>query len=144
VDCRKLPPEEQPKKPRPVVEDEGGPRSRRCSTHLRARRVHRKAKLHATYVKKTYGLPEGFYDALREHQDGKCAGCQRATGASKRLAVDHDHKKPEGSIESVRGLLCATDNWILRAVRDDPEHLRRLARYLETPPAQTFYVSWTP
>lgn len=105
--------------------------------------MHVKAKAHARYVAGTYGLPDGFYDAMRDHQAGKCWGCQRATGASKRLAVDHDHKLPEG-IESVRGLLCATDNWILRAVRDDPEHLRRLARYLEDPPAQRLYMSWTP
>lgn len=82
-------------------------------------------------VQKTYGLGEGDYARLLAYQAGRCWICRRATGATKRLAVDHDHKT-----EKVRGLLCGPCNQLLGHVRDDPEVLIRAAQYLLHPPAQ--------
>ncbi|HEY6021914.1 MAG TPA: endonuclease VII domain-containing protein [Candidatus Paceibacterota bacterium] len=80
----------------------------------------------------TYGLALGEYDALKASQNGTCAICQRATGAKKKLAVDHDHKTGY-----VRGLLCGPCNGMLGKARDDVEFFLRAAEYLKNPPAHT-------
>jgi len=103
----------------------------RCATHHREVRKSRSKEAHDRYVGITYGLGPGNYDLLYKHQGGRCAGCQRAKGISKRLAVDHDHKTG-----AVRGLLCHNCNSTLAHFRDDPVALRRLADYLENPPAK--------
>ena len=77
-------------------------------------------------VMKTYGLEAGAYDQLYIEQGGVCAICRRATGASKRLAVDHDHETGR-----VRGLLCSVCNKLVGYFRDSPEAFRRGADYLE-------------
>lgn len=79
----------------------------------------------------TYGLAEGDYDRLYQYQGGVCAGCRRATGRTKRLAVDHHHATGE-----VRGLLCGPCNQVLGRYRDDPSTLQRLIDYLMSPPAR--------
>lgn len=79
----------------------------------------------------TYGLGEGDYQRLYEFQGGRCAGCRRATGAARRLAVDHHHGTGE-----VRGLLCKPCNRMLGWYRDDPSTFLRLAQYLTDPPAR--------
>lgn len=78
-----------------------------------------------------YGLRLGEYAALYAAQGGKCALCLRATGARKRLAVDHDHATGE-----VRGLLCGVCNRTLGHFRDDPQAFLRCAAYLNQPPAR--------
>lgn len=113
-------------KPRPAPHP--GPR---CATHHRAAVKAARARAHETRVGKVYGLPPGAYEALYEAQQGVCALCLRATGKSRKLAVDHDH-----SSGLVRGLLCYTDNKILGHLRDDPEAARRLVAYLLNPPAK--------
>jgi len=77
-----------------------------------------------------YGITPEQYWALYEAQGGVCYICQRATGKTKRLSVDHDH-----ATGYVRGLLCGPDNKILGHMRDDPDMARRVASYLEAPPA---------
>lgn len=143
VDCRALPEDERPPNPRKT---QGGPRSQRCRPHRQARRVHVKAQAHARYVGNVYGLPPGFYDALYEAQGGRCAWCNLAGGKSRRLAVDHDHKCCPGSTscgKCARGLLCSPCNqFISFRMRDDPEAIRRGARYLNEPPAQALLMNW--
>ena len=56
--------------------------------------------------------------------------CQRATGATRKLAVDHDH-----ATGVVRGCLCKFDNRLLGFARDDPEFFQRAIDYLKNPPA---------
>ena len=119
--CKDCPPDS--KRPAPF----GGPR---CSTHNRAVVKARKAAARASRLEKTYGLKAGQYEAMYAAQGGVCAICQRATGASKALAVDHDHETGY-----VRGLLCSVDNKLLGHFRDDPEALFRAANYLLNPPA---------
>jgi len=115
-----------PRNPRPVVPDSG----KRCATHWRAEKKRRKAAAAENRNQKVYGLPAGAYEALYTFQGGKCAICRRATGATRRLAVDHDHKTG-----LVRMLACGPCNKILGHFRDSPELLRAAADTLEHPPA---------
>lgn len=101
----------------------------RCVTHHRAVKKARKLRAHESRVQKVYGLGPGEYDRLYEFQGGRCAICRRATGASKRLAVDHDHRTGK-----VRGLCCSTCNQILGHFRDDPELFVNGWKYLRDTP----------
>uniref|UniRef100_A0AAU3I7P4 Endonuclease VII domain-containing protein n=1 Tax=Streptomyces sp. NBC_01393 TaxID=2903851 RepID=A0AAU3I7P4_9ACTN len=103
----------------------------RCATHWRDEKERRKKAAHEKRVQTTYGLGDGTYDTLYAAQGGTCAICRRATGATRRLSVDHDHKSL-----LVRGLLCRPCNDMLGHSRDDPEFFARAKGYLEKPPAQ--------
>lgn len=103
----------------------------RCATHHRRVREKRRRASHAGHVTKTYGITAEEYDAIRKAQGGKCYICQRATGARRRLAVDHDH-----DTGYVRGLLCKTCNYrVLGHLRDDTEAFQRAIDYINNPPA---------
>lgn len=114
-----------PKIWRPVVEGSGG----RCATHWRTEKRRRREANHERAVQRTYGLSEGEYERLYLFQGGRCAICTRATGASRRLSVDHDH----GS-GNVRGLLCRPCNSLLGHARDSVEFFERAAEYLRSTP----------
>ncbi|MFG3137664.1 endonuclease VII domain-containing protein [Streptomyces sp. NPDC048211] len=103
----------------------------RCATHWRAEKKRRSAAAHEASVQRTYGLKPGQYEQLYEAQGGTCAICPRATGATRRLSVDHDHKTGE-----VRGLLCRPCNDMLGHARDDWAMFAKAARYLTNPPAR--------
>lgn len=103
----------------------------RCWTHHREFKKSRRNRNHAAHIEKTYGLTTDEYRRIHEYQGGKCYICQRATGARRRLAVDHDH----GS-GYVRGLLCKTCNYrVLGHLRDDTEAFQRAIDYINNPPA---------
>lgn len=102
----------------------------RCASHHRVFKHARSARSHALSIKRKYGITAEEYAALYEFQGRRCALCRRATGASKRLAVDHNHQTSE-----VRGLLCGVCNEkVIGYSRDDPEFFYRGAHYLEDPP----------
>ncbi|MEU8683182.1 endonuclease VII domain-containing protein [Streptomyces sp. NPDC048611] len=103
----------------------------RCATHWRVEQKRRKAAAHASTVQAKYGLDPGDYDRLYALQNGVCAICQRATGKTRRLSVDHDHETG-----LVRGLLCRPCNSMLGHGRDDPKFFGRAATYLIQPPAR--------
>lgn len=85
---------------------------------------------HSKRIEQTYGITGGQYAALLEHQDGRCFICHRRP-ASKRLAVDHDHKTG-----FVRGLLCkACNRDVLGHLADSTDALFRAVDYLNDPPA---------
>lgn len=110
----------------------------RCATHWRQFKREQKAKRHEAYVSKTYSLEQREYEKLYEGQDGTCAICKRATGATRKLSVDHDHKCCSGSISCgfcVRGLLCRPCNDLLGHARDDWNFFARAIRYILCPPA---------
>jgi hypothetical protein len=95
---------------------------------------------HKGNLKRKFGLTPEQYDLIYQAQGGKCAICQVATGKTKKLAVDHDHKTGK-----IRGLLCSTCNrMILGTLRDDITALQRAIDYLVTPPAQTVLGDNTP
>jgi hypothetical protein len=80
-----------------------------------------------------YSITPAEYAEIYFGQDQRCAICRRATGARKRLAVDHDHAccdKPTSCGQCVRGLLCSTCNKTLGHFRDDPAAFLRGALYL--------------
>ena len=99
-----------------------------------------KAQGRASSLVKKYNITINQYEEIKASQGGRCAICQRATGAQKALAVDHDHSccGPGGSCgKCIRGLLCSMCNKsVLGHLRDDVEALRRAIKYLEDPPAQ--------
>jgi hypothetical protein len=102
----------------------------RCATHKRARRGVVRERAWADRIKKLYGLLVEEYWKIFAHQGRHCAICQRATGGTKHLSVDHDH-----ATGFVRGLLCTPCNKMLGHLRDDPAAFRRAADYLDDPPA---------
>lgn len=104
----------------------------RCTTCHRAKTAERKDAAHGQYVERMYGITAEEYKILYEAQGGRCAICRRATGATRRLAVDHDHKTGR-----VRGLLCKPCNryGLGMFARDNPEIFDRAANYLRNPPA---------
>lgn len=117
---------------RPALEE--GPR---CATHWRAEVRRRKAANAEKRVQKVYGLQRGEYAQLYAFQGGRCAICRRATGASKRLAVDHDHASG-----NVRGLLCSVCNRFLGHARDKLAFFRRCIQYLTFTPYAAMKEGW--
>jgi len=102
----------------------------RCATCHRDRKAALKEASHGRWILKTYGITSEQYEALYEAQGGVCYICERATGKTRRLAVDHDHKTGY-----VRGLLCKPCNSILAHLRDSIDAANRVVNYLELPPA---------
>lgn len=102
----------------------------RCTTHHRERKKEVKRLSYYRWIKKTYGITGEQYEALYEAQGGTCAICKRATGKSRRLAVDHDH-----ATGYVRGLLCSSCNNILGHLRDRIDLALGVAGYLQNPPS---------
>jgi hypothetical protein len=115
-------------------------RKRHCGKCDRVVKKEGRDRAHRSRVSKTYGIPIDGYDKLYEAQGGCCYICQRATGKSRRLAVDHDHSCcPElpACGKCVRGLLCGTCNKMVGHSRDQAEFFDRAAEYLRNPPAHT-------
>lgn len=85
---------------------------------------------------RTYGITVAMYRLLERFQGGRCYGCRRATGASKRLAVDHNHRTGE-----VRMLLCSTCNNVVGHFRDDPAAMVRLGLAMIDPPSRRAWLA---
>jgi hypothetical protein len=101
---------------------------------VKARRV----TAHGRRLEQVYSITVTEYAEILAAQAFRCAICQRATGARKRLSVDHDHAccdRPTSCGQCVRGLLCNPCNKMLGHARDDPEFFRRAADYLERWPS---------
>jgi hypothetical protein len=80
-------------------------------------------------VERKYGITTEDFDLIFTFQNGACAICDLVLEGAK-ICVDHDHDTGE-----VRGLLCAPCNAGIGFFKDDPERLRRAARYVNTPTA---------
>lgn len=103
----------------------------RCASHHRVRRAKTRSAAWESRLMKNFGLTPEDYWKLYEYQNGRCYLCQRASGRTKRLAVDHDH-----STGLVRGLLCSHDNLkVIGHSRDSVEFFQRGIQYLTNPPA---------
>lgn len=110
-------------RPRNIVTPAGDPK--RCHTHLRTYNRRQRKQARARQVERTYDISADDNHELLLLQGGRCWLCQRATGAAKSLAVDHDHQTNE-----VRGRLCGPCNQFIGRLGDDPEAARRLVGYL--------------
>lgn len=121
--------------PRPIA-DGTGPGTgvaARCATHLREFKRMQGKQARAARTTRERGISGEESAELLLFQEGKCWLCRRATGASKSLAHDHDHKHCSGTTscrDCLRGRLCSTCNRILGHFRDDPEAFDRIAAYL--------------
>ena len=121
-----------------------GTRKPRCATHSRAAKKRSQLVAHASRVQSGFGISGEAYWALYEAQGGRCALCRIATGKTKRLAVDHDHKAPciergdhpadKGCPQCIRGLACGRCNQDL--VVHPVETLIRTIDYKLNPPAR--------
>ncbi len=109
-------------RPRPVVE---GVTPLRCRTHLRELKTRQRKQARARHVERTYDITAEDNHELFLFQGGRCWLCRKATGATKSLAVDHDHQTNE-----VRGRLCGPCNQFIGKLGDDPDAARRLVSYL--------------
>lgn len=110
----------------------------RCATHHRVQVLLRKTAARDKRIEDTYGLTPADYEAILAYQEGTCAICQRASGKTRRLSVDHDHSCCKGTTSKgccVRGLLCRPCNRLLGHLRDDPKALIRAADYLTNWPS---------
>lgn len=94
---------------------------------------------------KTYSLTADEARALIEHQGGLCAICGWATGRTRALSFDHDHKAgcehptDVACKRCMRGALCRPCNDFLGYVRDDPAAFARGYWYLLDPPARALF-----
>lgn len=102
----------------------------RCYSHHKQHRRLAKSGAHERRVQSEYGLAPGEYGRLYLFQGQVCAICRRATGKTRALSVDHDHRTG-----LVRGLLCRPCNDMLGHLRDDPVAAARVLEYLRRPPA---------
>lgn len=111
----------------------------------RRRKREASERAHAYRLKANFGITAEQYWELYRFQGGRCAHCRIATGARRRLAVDHDHElakkhghdPKKGCPECVRGLLCHDCNQFLGyRARDRPDTYERGIQYLQDPPFQ--------
>jgi hypothetical protein len=107
-----------------------------CGTCQFKMKKERSKNAHAKALEKRYGITGEEYWALYAYQGGVCAICGWATGKSRRLTVDHDHKTG-----LVRGLLCRPCNTYLGVIRDDIDAAERLVSFLKNPPYQSMISS---
>lgn len=129
---------QQSRRPRKIVTADGEPK--RCTSHLRKFTTRRRQLARGSHVERTYDISAPDAGALLAYQGGRCWICRKATGASKALAVEHDHAD-----NWVRGRLCSTCNqFITRQLGDDPNAALRLVNYLsgDTPYRQMLAARW--
>lgn len=76
---------------------------------------------------RVYNLEENWYETKLVEQEFRCAGCLvHQKDLEYALCVDHCH-----TTEKPRGLLCRPCNLALGNCNDNPDTLRRLAKYAE-------------
>lgn len=123
---------------RKIVTADGEPK--RCTTHLRRFKTRQRQQARGRHVERTYDISAKDAGDLLVFQGGRCWICQKATGASKLLAIEHDHAD-----DWVRGRLCSTCNqFIGRQLGDDPNAAARLVSYLsgDTPYRRMLATRW--
>ena len=82
-------------------------------------------KLREIHLRNKFGLTVQEYAGILQAQSGVCALCECPPTPGISLHVDHNHGTGE-----IRGLLCVRCNNALGLFREDPDLLRRAARYV--------------
>lgn len=102
------------------------------SARARAWAVANPQKVHATHLKRTFGISSADYAAMLGKQHDCCAACGKPesvidtrSGKIRRLHVDHDHRTGQ-----VRGLICTRCNMATGFLQDDPIRADAIAAYL--------------
>lgn len=90
-----------------------------------------KSMIRERNLQNLYGISTDEYQDMLERQGGVCLVCLEECNRGTRLCVDHCHKTGE-----VRGLLCSRCNSALGNLRDDPEIIKSLLRYIRRFPSQ--------
>jgi hypothetical protein len=95
------------------------------------RKATAKTAARRNHVKKNYELTPEEYHRLQVAADGHCMGCGKERKYN--LHVDHDHvvEREYGVRFSIRALLCAGCNGVLRKAGDNAATLRELADILD-------------
>jgi Recombination endonuclease VII len=112
----------------------------RCATHHRDWSKRNKDLAHGRRVENGYGITVAQYWELYAAQGGRCFVCRKATGATKRLAVEHehglcdDHPLENGCPRCIRALTCGRCNRLVAFL--DVEALCRAITLLTDPPAR--------
>lgn len=107
-------------------------RNNERSMKTQKKRYYEDAEFRANKIEKTkysrYGLSPLDYVQMVDDHDNKCAACGAEGGDTKttKLHVDHCHKTGD-----VRGLLCMSCNLAAGLLKDDPQRLNDLTKYLE-------------
>lgn len=107
----------------------------RCHVHHRDKEERQKLDRAGKRLEKVYGITRSEYDAIYAAQGGRCYICRKATGRTKSLAVDHDHRYADADWRSVRALLCGPCNRMVVG-RLGIAGLRRAIEVIELAPAQ--------
>lgn len=97
----------------------------RVKAWRRKNRQRRLEKLREIHLRNKFGLTPEEYDDILEAQGGVCALCAYPPTPGISLHVDHDHGTGE-----ILGLLCVRCNNALGLFREDPDLLKRAARYV--------------
>lgn len=107
-------------------------RQRKC---VLCRKETTKATRRVAHVRNTYDLEAHELEAMKTLADGKCMGCLAPRRYE--LHVDHDHlvERVWTTRMSIRMLLCASCNGVLRKAGDSASTLRRLADNLDCWPS---------
>lgn len=89
---------------------------------LACQKKRSKAYRRTRHVEANYGLTPAEYEALADRQSGVCDMCHELRALGYHWHVDHDHavERELGARASVRGLICARCNKMLRLARDKP------------------------
>jgi hypothetical protein len=128
---------------RPALRSDGSPQpGNRCVTHHRAWKRRNRDLAHGRRLESNFGMTSAQYADLLAAQGGKCFICQRATGAARRLAVDHDHRlavehghpSDRGCPRCWRAIVCGPCNQVIG--RLGVEALCRAIEVLTDPPAR--------
>jgi len=101
----------------------------KCRTNKDGLYTYCKRCVRGVNLKTKYGVTLDFYEELVSKQEGRCGACGDRLNVSTTLRgappVDHCHKTGK-----VRAVLCHHCNTALGLLREDPDRVRKLMRYI--------------
>jgi phage-related minor tail protein len=100
----------------------------KVSDETKSKQLDRKKMLRVTDADRLKVREQRYRDRRRENAAGRPRpdACEICLNTTSRIVFEHCHKGGH-----FRGWVCRRCNWVLGIVKDDPQHLRQLAAYLE-------------